>query len=68
MVLLIFVQHKLNWGYQDWHRKYVEEIVEWINKRKDFLTPQEFIDYLNKIYSDPDMVRRFGEVIFTYGG
>ena len=55
-------------GFQDWHRKYVEEIVKWINERKDFLTPKEFIDYLNEIYSRPDMIERFGKVIFSYGG
>ena len=55
-------------GYQDWHRQYDEALAKWITERADDLTPEEFIRHLNEIYSDLEMVKRFGEVIFSYGG
>ena len=55
-------------GYQEWHRTYDSEIVKWINQRLDTLTPQEFIEYLNSWYAQPEIKRRFGIVKFTYGG
>ena len=51
-------------GYQDWHRDLDKEIMDWILSHAD-ATLDDFIKYMNELYADPDMVRRFGEVIFS---
>ncbi|ATB38858.1 Wall-associated protein precursor [Cystobacter fuscus] len=45
-------------GYQDWHRKVDEEVVEWL-KEHPKATPKEFMTKLRDIYSRPEMRARF---------
>ena len=45
-------------GYQEWHRKVDEEVIDWLNKTAD-ATPQQFMDKLREIYSRPEMRARF---------
>jgi hypothetical protein len=45
-------------GYQEWHRKVDEEVIEWLNKTPD-ATPKDFLDKLREIYSRPEMKARF---------
>jgi hypothetical protein len=47
-------------GYQTWHRAYDDEIVEWLaNPRHAEATQKEFLQFLLKIYSRPDILERF---------
>jgi len=50
-------------GYQTWHRNYDNEMVNWLTEFKK-ATPQQFIDKLNRMHEVPDMVQRFGRVVF----
>jgi hypothetical protein len=52
-----------HWGYDAWHRAYSDGLVKWL-ENNPFASRSEFINELNRIYSLPDMIRRFGEVIF----
>jgi hypothetical protein len=45
-------------GYQQWHRKVDEEIIEWLDKNKE-ATPKQFERLLKDIYSRPEMRARF---------
>jgi hypothetical protein len=45
-------------GYQQWHRKVDEEIIDWLDANAD-ATPQQFLDKLREIYSRPEMRARF---------
>jgi hypothetical protein len=45
-------------GYQEWHRKVDEEIIDWLDKTSD-ATPQQFMDKLRELYSRPEMRARF---------
>ena len=44
-------------GYQEWHRKVDEEVINWLN-RYPKATPKEFMDKLREIYSRPEMLAR----------
>jgi hypothetical protein len=45
-------------GYQEWHRKVDEEVVDWLKKNAK-ATSQEFMGKLREIYSRPEMKARF---------
>jgi hypothetical protein len=45
-------------GYQDWHRKIDEEVINWLDTHKS-ATPKEFLEFLRRIYSRPAMRARF---------
>ena len=45
-------------GYQQWHRDLDKEVVEWLETEKK-ATPEQFMRFLRKIYSRPDMKLRF---------
>jgi hypothetical protein len=45
-------------GYQDWHRKVDQEVVEWLRNHEK-VTPKQFEDYLRSIYNRPGMRERF---------
>jgi hypothetical protein len=45
-------------GYQDWHRKVDQEVVEWLARTRR-ATQKEFEDYLRSIYNRPEMRERF---------
>ncbi|WP_239470571.1 Wall-associated protein precursor [Archangium violaceum] len=45
-------------GYQEWHRKVDEEVINWLDKYSN-ATPKEFMDKLREIYSRPEMRARF---------
>ena len=53
-----------HFGYQDWHRALDKQVVGWL-KDNGSATLEEFIGFMNKTYADPDIVRRFGMVIFS---
>ncbi len=48
-------------GYQKWHRDYDEKIKKWI-ERNDHATPEEFREFINNIYQEPEMKLRFPNV------
>jgi hypothetical protein len=39
-------------GYQRWHRRVDEEVVEWLERHKH-ATPEEFERYLHNLYQKP---------------
>ena len=45
-------------GYQKWHRAYDDEVIEWLENNQT-ASPAEFLDFLQEIYTRPDMLRRF---------
>lgn len=45
-------------GYQDWHRKIDEEVIDWLNTHRA-ATAREFEAFLRSIYKRPDMRARF---------
>lgn len=45
-------------GYQDWHRKVDQEVIEWL-ERYEKATPEQFLKKLREIYSRKDMLKRF---------
>lgn len=45
-------------GYQDWHKKLDEEIVNHI-RNEEHLTPKDFAAWLYKRYRQPDLAKRF---------
>jgi hypothetical protein len=45
-------------GYQDWHRKVDEELMDWLTRWQK-ATPEDFLDKLREIYSRPEMKARF---------
>jgi hypothetical protein len=49
-------------GYQTWHRKVDQEIVDWLEKNQD-ATPEKFIAKLREIYSRHDMLIRFPDAL-----
>ena len=49
---------KSHCGYQQWHRKVDEEVIEWL-KREIRATPEQFMKMLREIYNRPEMVKRF---------
>ena len=53
-----------HFGYQDWHRALDKKVVGWLKDNRS-ATLKEFIGFMNKTYADPDIVRRFGMVIFS---
>jgi len=46
-------------GYQTWHRKYDQDLVDWLIANPN-ASRQKFINELNRIFSTPDMIQRFG--------
>ncbi|HEX5752911.1 MAG TPA: Wall-associated protein precursor [Archangium sp.] len=52
------VDEKAHCGYQEWHRKVDEEVVEWLKQFK-YATAEQFEAYLRSIYNRPDMLKRF---------
>jgi hypothetical protein len=45
-------------GYQEWHRKVDEEVINWLNEFPK-ATPKQFMDKLREIYSRPELKARF---------
>ncbi|MCP3097837.1 Wall-associated protein precursor [Myxococcus sp. K15C18031901] len=45
-------------GYQDWHRKVDDEVIEWI-QRNPKATPKQFEAYLRAVYAQPKLKERF---------
>ena len=45
-------------GYQDWHRKIDDEIIEWIEGHEE-ATVETFEAYLRSVYSRPEVAARF---------
>ncbi|PTL79059.1 Wall-associated protein precursor [Vitiosangium sp. GDMCC 1.1324] len=45
-------------GYQDWHRKVDEEVIEWLQSHRK-ATAEQFETFLREIYSRPEMLKRF---------
>jgi hypothetical protein len=45
-------------GYQDWHRRVDEEVIDWLRQYRK-ATPQQFMKKLREIYNRPDMLKRF---------
>jgi hypothetical protein len=45
-------------GYQEWHRKVDQEVVEWLDKSPQ-ATPEQFMRFLREIYKRSDMLERF---------
>ncbi len=45
-------------GYQEWHRKVDEEVIQWLEKYIK-ATPEEFEAFLRQIYNRPEMRARF---------
>jgi hypothetical protein len=45
-------------GYQDWHRKVDDEVVDWL-ERNATAGPAQFMKMLREIYKRPDMLKRF---------
>ncbi|HVG63138.1 MAG TPA: Wall-associated protein precursor [Hyalangium sp.] len=45
-------------GYQDWHRKVDEEVIQWL-KDHEKATPAQFMQKLREIYRRKDMLERF---------
>jgi hypothetical protein len=45
-------------GYQEWHRKVDDEVVEWLRETDD-ATPKQFEAFLRQLYSRPEMRARF---------
>ena len=45
-------------GYQQWHRDVDKEFIEWL-KREIKATPDQFMKFLHRIYSRPEMLERF---------
>ncbi|PTL76666.1 Wall-associated protein precursor [Vitiosangium sp. GDMCC 1.1324] len=52
------VDKKSHCGYQEWHRKVDDEVIEWLESNRD-ATPKQFEDFLREIYSRPLMRARF---------
>lgn len=52
------VDEKAHCGYQDWHRKVDEEVIDWLDKHRS-ATRAEFEEFLRSIYKRPDMRARF---------
>ena len=51
-------------GYQDWHRSFDNDIVNWIYTHPT-ATLNDFLDYLNGIYASDVATSRFGPVAFS---
>ncbi len=49
---------KAHCGYQDWHRKVDQEVIQWLQER-DKATPKQFEEFLRSIYKRPEMRKRF---------
>ncbi|MDR2171940.1 MAG: hypothetical protein LBP59_17485 [Planctomycetaceae bacterium] len=47
-------------GYQYWHRELDDKIVDWLKKKPD-LTEKEFIEFLKKLYKNPNITNHFPE-------
>jgi RHS repeat-associated protein len=45
-------------GYQEWHRAYDREVVEWLTENAN-TTKEQFIEFLQEIYTRPDVQWRF---------
>jgi hypothetical protein len=45
-------------GYQDWHRKVDEEVINWLDRNRA-VTAKEFEAFLRSIYSRPSLRARF---------
>ncbi len=52
------VDEEAHCGYQEWHRRVDEEVVEWLRRNKR-ATPKEFEAFLREIYDRPEMLARF---------
>jgi RHS repeat-associated protein len=45
-------------GYQTWHREYDDQVVEWL-KEHDQATIEEFLSFLQGLYSQTDLQQKF---------
>jgi hypothetical protein len=45
-------------GYQEWHRKVDQEVIDWIEEHPD-ATQEQFMRFLREIYKRPKMLERF---------
>ena len=54
-------------GYQKWHRFIDRTMVEWLNNPDNkYATTKEFWTKMYELYSDPDVVGRFGRAALDY--
>ena len=51
-------------GYQKWHRNFDDAVVSWIN-RHSTATLDEFVGFMDKLYSSTVATSRFGTVWFS---
>jgi hypothetical protein len=49
-------------GYQRWHRVYDDQVVEWLTVNSG-ATQDEFLDYLQRVYSQPEIRERFPNAV-----
>jgi hypothetical protein len=52
------VDKEAHCGYQSWHRKVDEGVIEWLETYRN-ATPKQFEAFLRQIYSRPEMLKRF---------
>ncbi len=45
-------------GYQDWHRKYDQKVVDWLTDNPD-ASKSKFLEFLQDIYKESDMENKF---------
>ena len=48
-------------GYQQWHRRYDREVLEWLERNAD-ATQEQFIDFLNKLHQQDWLRERIPNV------
>ena len=51
-------------GYQTWHRNFDKAVVSWLGKNQN-ATVTQFTGFMNKLYSSPQAISRFGRVLFV---
>ena len=54
-------------GYQTWHRAYDDDVVRWLRSHET-ATAEEFLNYLNVLYSTPEMRRQFPKALEVLKG
>ena len=51
-------------GYQKWHRNFDNATITWLKNHRN-ATPDEFLDFMNKLYKSKVATDRFGIVSFS---
>jgi hypothetical protein len=49
-------------GYETWHREIDSEVVDWLTEHPN-TTKEEFTDFLQQVYSRPDIQKRFPDAV-----